>query len=99
MSCSDQTAPDIQPDLRVQIRYLSAVRDVTGRRVDDESFPPGATLRDVAAWLKERYGLTVPSARVMAVLMGRGWDQLEKGLGTVLKDGDVIALFPPLGGG
>ena len=83
----------------MRIKYLSALRDVTGRRTDDEAFAAGATLRDVAAMIEQRYGLIVPSTRVMAVLMGRGWDQLAWGLATELQDGDVIALFPPVGGG
>ena len=85
--------------IRVRIKYLSALRDVTGQRVDEVAFPAGATLHDVAVWLKERHGLVVPGARVMAVLMGRGWDQLAQGLATELRDGDAIALFPPVGGG
>ena len=85
--------------ISVQIKYLSALRDETGESIDEVALPAGATLHDVAAWLKDRYGLVVPGARVMAVLMGRGWDQLAKGLATELQDGDVIALFPPVGGG
>jgi MoaD family protein len=87
------------PEIRVRIRYLSAVRDLTHKREDVVTLPAGATLGDVATWLDERYGLAVPSAQVMAVLMGRGWEQLEQGLATKLHDGDAIALFPPVGGG
>ena len=95
MSCSGQTTPDV----RVRIKYLGALRDATGKRVDEVAFPSGATLHDVADWLDERYDLAVPSPRVMAVLNGRGWEQLPERLATDLHDGDVIALFPPIAGG
>jgi MoaD family protein len=85
--------------IQVRIRYLGAVRDLTGHREDAATFTTGATLGDVAAWLRDRYDLIVPSAQVMAVLMGRGWEQLEQGLATKLRDGDAVALFPPVAGG
>jgi MoaD family protein len=85
--------------VRVQVRYLSALRDHTGRGADEVALPSGSTLQELAAWLQERYGLSVPGPQVMAALMGRGWDQLEQGLATELREGDVIALFPPVAGG
>ena len=99
MSFSEHTMPDIRPDVSVQIMYLSALRDATGRRQEDVAFAPGATLQEVAAWLNARYALSVPSPRVMAVLNGKGWQQLPKKLGTEIENGDVIALFPPIAGG
>jgi len=85
--------------LRIEIRYLSAVRDRTGRGRDEVSFPVGATLREVAAWLKERHALSLPNRQWMATLNGSGWEQLPGGLSTELQEGDVICLFPPVAGG
>ena len=95
MSCSDQTSPDIT----VQIKYLSALRDTTGRRVQEVTCSPGATLHDVVAWLNERYPLALPNPQVMAILNGTGWEQLPGKLATEIEDGDVICLFPPIAGG
>lgn len=83
----------------VLIKYLGAIRDQTGRRLDEVSFPPGATLRDVAQWLNERYGLSLPNPRTMATLNGKGWAQFPSKLCTKVKEGDVICLFPPIAGG
>ena len=93
--CSNQTAAE----RRVQIKYLSAVRDVTDRPEDEVAFPPGATLCHVAAWLDERYDLAVSGPGVMAVLNGRGWEQLRQKLATELQDGDAVAFFPPIARG
>ncbi|MGD2104107.1 MAG: MoaD/ThiS family protein, partial [Anaerolineae bacterium] len=85
--------------VRVEIRYLSATRDRTGRKNDNVGFRQGATLQDVARWLDRQYGISVPGSQVMATLNGRGWKQSPSGLNTQVRDGDVIALFPPIAGG
>jgi molybdopterin converting factor small subunit len=83
----------------VNVRYLSAVRDTTGKRVDELSLPDGATLAEVAAWLTRSYGIAVPGPDLMSTLNGHGWNQVPQGLATVLHEGDEIALFPLLSGG
>lgn len=56
-------------------------------------------MQDVIAWLKARYGLTLPDPHVMVTLNGRGWEQLPARLSTEIAEGDVIYLFPPISGG
>jgi MoaD family protein len=89
----------MKADVKVQIKYLAALRDRTGCRQEEVSFPPGATLQDVAAWLNGQYDLSLPNPQVMATLNGRGWEQFPSGLSTEIKEGDVICLFPPIAGG
>ncbi len=85
--------------LTIHIRYLSAVRDKTGRRSDELTLPAGSTLASVASWLAATYALEVPGPSLMSTLNGRGWSQVPQGLATELHDGDEIALFPMLSGG
>lgn len=85
--------------LTVHLRYLSAVRDRTGRRSDELTLPVGSTLGSVASWLAATYALEVPGPSLMSTLNGRGWSQVPKGLAAELHDGDEIALFPMLSGG
>ena len=85
--------------MTIHLRYLSAVREKTGRRADELSLPSGSTLAAVASWLAATYSLEVPGASLMATLNGRGWSQYAQGLGVELHDGDEIALFPMLSGG
>ncbi|MGQ9625329.1 MAG: MoaD/ThiS family protein [Anaerolineae bacterium] len=89
----------MESNVKVQIKYLATLRDRTGRRQEEVSFPPGATLRDVAGWLNERYALSLPDPQVMAILNGRGWEQFPLKLSTEIKEGDIICLFPPIAGG
>ena len=84
---------------KVQIKYLAALRDRTGRKREEVSFPSGATLRDVAEWLNQHYALSLPDPQVMATLNGRGWEQFPLKLSTEIREGDIISLFPPIAGG
>ncbi|MDH7485075.1 MAG: MoaD/ThiS family protein [Anaerolineae bacterium] len=89
----------MEDSVRVQIKYLASLRDRTGCRQEEVTFPAGATLGDVAGWLNRRYGFSLPNPQVMAILNGRGWEQFPARLSTEIREGDVIALFPPLAGG
>ena len=62
----------------------------TGRfEIKGEQFADGTTVQDVM----QKHGLT--KEQVLLILVnGRHADY-----GTVLKDGDTVALFPPIGGG
>jgi MoaD family protein len=86
-------------ELTVRIKYLSALRDKTGKRGDELTLPAGSTLGEVAGWLKRTYGLEVPGPRLLSTLNGRGWSQLAESLGTELHAGDEVALFPLVSGG
>jgi molybdopterin converting factor small subunit len=83
----------------VEIKYLSALRDHTGRPAEEVSFPPGASLHDVAGWLQQRYALTLPAPQLFATLNGDGWHRLRQGLSTRIEEDDVICLFAPIDGG
>ncbi len=87
------------PGLSVRVKYLSAIRDTTGKRLDELSLPEGSTLAAVADWLARSYGMTVPGPKLLATLNGRGWQQLPGGLATALSAGDEIAIFPLVSGG
>lgn len=89
----------MEKNVKVQIKYLAALKERTGCRQEEVIFPAGATLQDVAKWLNERYALSLPNPEVMATLNGRGWEQLPLKLFTEIKEGDEILLFPPIAGG
>jgi molybdopterin converting factor small subunit len=84
----------------VHVRYLSAIRDKTGGRREDElNLPPGSTLASLADWLQKSYAIVVPSPALMSTINGYGWNQLPEGMATELHEADEIALFPLLSGG
>jgi molybdopterin converting factor small subunit len=83
----------------IEIRYLSAVRERTGRRSEKVTFPSGATLADVAAWLNRHYGLVLPCGELMATINGMGWQQVPQGTSARVRTGDVICVFTLVSGG
>ncbi len=85
--------------VKISIKYLVTVRDSTGRSREEVSFSKGSVLKDVVDWLNGRYDLSLPDPQVMAILNGRGWQQLPSKMATEIKDGDEICLFPPIAGG
>lgn len=86
-------------NIKVQIKYIALIRDKTGRRQEEVSFPQGTILKDVIEWLNDYYTLNLPNSQVMGILNGRGWEQLPSKLSTEIKGGDVILLLPPICGG
>jgi len=98
-STPDSTSDGTATTINVRIRYLSAIRENTGKRQDELALPAGSTLSWLAGWLKETYGLAVPGPALMTTINGYGWNQVPGGLSTELREGDEIALFPLLSGG
>jgi molybdopterin converting factor small subunit len=86
-------------DVKIVIKYLVTVKNMTGHSKEEVSFSGGSKLQNVVDWLKERYAISLPDPRIMAILNGKGWEQLPLKLSTVLNEGDIICLFPPIAGG
>jgi sulfur-carrier protein len=95
--------------IKVRIHTILTLQEVIGRREVELDLPEGTTLKEllshmVGVWgerLSERLFKTgteelLPRIRVM--VNGRDM-QFVKGLETVLQDGDVVHLFPPVSGG
>lgn len=79
----------------VRVLLFARAREAAGRRDD---VIEGATLGDVLARARDRYG-----AEFCAVLdASRVWvngDEPVSGLATALSDGDEVAILPPVSGG
>ncbi|MBI9106194.1 MAG: MoaD/ThiS family protein [Spirochaetales bacterium] len=85
--------------LTIKIKYLVNFHEITGKKLDEISFPPGSDLYTVAAWLEGEYGIKVPAPRVLNLLNGHGWNQYPEEMKTTLNDGDTIIIMPSISGG
>jgi MoaD family protein len=85
------------------------LREITGKRDETLSFPEGAeiTLNKVVQTLAEKYGRIFADyvydqktgeIRGFLQFLVNGKNTAE-GLSTPLRDGDVLAILPPVGGG
>ena len=93
--------------MRVEVRYYATVMERVGLRSEPVELPGGATVGALLELLVERY------PRLGEHVIDERGDLMEylsyavnsvdilslKGFETALKDGDVVLLMPPIGGG
>jgi molybdopterin synthase sulfur carrier subunit len=97
--------------LRVSVRFFTILREVTRRKEENLEFPEeeNVTIAVVLEKLAERYGRKFSEyvyekkprevkGFLQFLVNGRSMVSF-KGLETVLSDGDVLAIIPPVGGG
>ena len=85
--------------INIRFKYLSTIKDKTGRQGEEARFSKGANLKDVETWLETRYSLSLQDPRIMLTLNGKGWNQHPQKLFTELAEGDTIFVFPVISGG
>lgn len=94
--------------LRVQFKYFAMVREITGKKDESITLPKGAVAKDALRALSENYGEKFTSytltekgeLRGELTLLINGEAIESSALDRVeLKDGDVLIIMPPVGGG
>ena len=88
--------------MRVKVRYFARYRSLVGTGEEEVELPEGATVMDLIEVLKERH--PVLKTEVFAedddfadVNVSRNGRYVR--FDEILKEGDVVALFPPVSGG
>mgnify|MGYP000244579055 CR=1 FL=1 len=92
---------------RVKLAYFASLAELTGVKEEEIEIEDGTTLADLLSevlpsrhpGLRRALREAVSSGRYLVVVNGRSHNSLPGGLGYKLRDGDVISMFPPLGGG
>jgi len=94
--------------LKILIKVFGRLRDEIRTREIVLNAEDGATVEEVLKKFAEKYGVsssvfdTVTGGihrHILVALNGIAISQLADGLKTKIRDGDAIALLPPVGGG
>lgn len=94
--------------MRVTVKFFTTLREIVGKREEEFEFSRGTTVKELLKHLSESYGQAFKEyiynerGRVKSYLQflinGKSITTL-KGFETRLKDGDKVAIIPPVGGG
>ncbi len=100
--------PDWKVKMKVNVKFLASVREVTGMHEMQFELHPGDTVETLLDTLESRFGADLKAAvgkpfedenpRIRFLVNGRDIDFL-KGSETELKEGDTVVLIPPVAGG
>lgn len=81
--------------MKVRVLYFASVRDQTGRPQEEIELGEGATAGDLLTELSSRYPRL--GGLVSSLMVSVNQDYAEKT--AALRDGDEVALIPPVSGG
>jgi molybdopterin converting factor subunit 1 len=81
--------------MQVNVRLFASLREAVGQKELRRQVPEGTTVGDLLAALIEEYPRLAQAARRAHTAVNHQYVPVE----TVLRDGDEVALFPPVSGG
>ncbi|HTL58767.1 MAG TPA: MoaD/ThiS family protein [Candidatus Limnocylindrales bacterium] len=81
--------------MRVTVSFYSYFKDLTGCKETSQELPDGSTLGDLLPKLNVRFPKLEPMEKSMLVAVGLDYQSRNY----ILKEGDVVSLFPPVQGG
>ncbi len=94
--------------MKIRVKFFTTLREVTGKKEEEVESSTIITVKELLTQLSKKYGIEFTDyiydekgdvrTYIQILINGRGIDVFQ-GLETKLKEGDVIAIFPPVGGG
>ncbi len=81
--------------MRVMVRFFAAHREATGQPTYGADVPEGTRASEVLGMLRERFPRLLAVSDHVAFAVNQTVVQAD----TVLRDGDELALLPPMAGG
>ena len=94
--------------MNVEVKFFTSLREITGKKVDKVQLQTAITVEALLILLSGRYGTEFREyiynkegnvQGFLSILVnGKNINALQ-GFSTELKEGDVVAILPPVGGG
>ena len=94
--------------MKVTVKFFTVLREIIGKKEENIEFSDLITLKELLNYLSQKYGSQFtdyvyntenkPREYLHFLINGKSISTL-KGFKTKLKEGDIIAIIPPVGGG
>ena len=94
--------------MKVQVKFFTTLREITGKKEEEMESSGAITVKKLLTQLSKKYGTEFKNyiydekgnvrTYIQILINGRGIEVFQ-GLETKLKEGDTVAIFPPVGGG
>ena len=94
--------------MKITVRFFTVLREITGKKEEKLEFTNSITLNELLDHLSQRYGRQFtdyvynangkPRSYLQFLINGKSITTLED-FKTRLKEGDKVAIIPPVGGG
>ena len=94
--------------MKVEVKFFTSLREITGKKVDKVQVQNIITVEELLTQLSKKYGkefreyLYNEKGQVrshLSILVNGKSTNVLQGLDTELKEGDTVAILPPVGGG
>jgi molybdopterin synthase sulfur carrier subunit len=94
--------------MKVEVRFFTSLREITGKKVEEVQLQRSITVEELLTGFSKKYGrefmesLYDEEGKVhsyLSILVNGKSINVLQGLDTELKEGDTIAILPPVGGG
>jgi molybdopterin synthase sulfur carrier subunit len=94
--------------MKVEVRFFTSLREITGKKKEEVQLQSTITVEELLTGLSKKYGEEFREYfyneegnvhdYLLILVNGKSTNVLQ-GLDTELKEGDIIAVLPPVGGG
>ena len=94
--------------MNVEVKFFTSLREITGKKVDEIQLQNSVTVKELLALLADKYGKEFTEyvynkkdemRGFLSILVnGKNINNMQ-GLDTKLREKDVVAILPPVGGG
>lgn len=94
--------------MKVEVKFFTSLREITEKKVDHIQLQNAITVDELVTLLSEKYGKNFRAyiynkkgevQEFLSFLVnGKNINNMQ-GFDTKLKDGDIVAILPPVGGG
>lgn len=81
--------------MRLQVKLFASIREAVGEREIQLELPPSATVSDLLSTIRTRHPQVGPGLEAGMVAVNHEYVSLDTGL----RDGDEVAIIPPVSGG